>query len=95
MVSATSKRLVEELYGRDITDAEFSEALDYALMKLNFQSELFHRDYDTKYVTQVVMETVNQNRLDALHQDINRMRRKALEDKRRYEIMDTLGISLA
>ena len=47
MLPETSKRLVEARYGRPITDEEYQAALEYATMKLNFQAELFHREFDT------------------------------------------------
>ena len=59
MLPKTSKQLVEARYGRSISDAEYDAALEYATMKLNFQAELFHREFDTAYVTQVVMEGLN------------------------------------
>ena len=94
MLPKTSKQLVEARYGRSISDAEYDAALEYATMKLNFKAELFHREFDTAYVTQVVMEIVNQNRLDTLYRDINRLREEALAAKRAYEEADALGIKM-
>lgn len=94
MIPTTNKQLVEARYGRPITDAEYTAALEYATMKLNFQSELFHREYDTAYLTAVVAEQVNQNRLDALYADIARLQSEALAAKHRYEAMDEQGIKM-
>ncbi len=94
MLPTTSKQLVETRYGRPITDAEYEAALEYATMKLNFQSELFHRDFDAAYLTTVVAEVVNQNRLDALYADIARLQSEALAAKRAYDMMDALGIKM-
>ena len=93
MLPATSKELVEARYGRPITEEEYEKELEYATIKLNFQAELFHKEFDVDYVTQVIMEIVNQNRLEELYREIYRLRREALDDKRRYEIMDALGIT--
>jgi len=94
MLPTTNKRLVEAHYGRPITDAEYDAALEYATIKLNFQSELFHREFDAAYLTTVVAEQVNQNRLDALHAYNARLQSEALEAKRMYEVMDELGIKM-
>ena len=95
MLPETNKRLVEARYGRPITDEEYQAALEYATMKLNFQSELFHREFDTAYVTQVVAEIVNQNRLYELDREIARLRNEALAARRAYEMADALGMNMA
>lgn len=92
MVASTSKQLVEARYGQQITDDEYRDALEYATMKLNFQSGLFHRDFDTDYVTTVVVEIINQNRVDQLYAEIDQFKREALAAKRTYEETDALGI---
>lgn len=67
MLPTTSKRLVEEYCGRFISDQEYKPALEYALMKLDFQSKIFNKDFDTDYLTIVVAEEVNQCRLDKMY----------------------------
>ena len=67
MLPTTSKRLVEERYGRFITDEEYEAALEYAKMKLEFQANLFNKTFDTAYLTAVVAEDVNQGRLDKMY----------------------------
>lgn len=64
MLPTTSKQLVEERYGHIITDDEYTAALEYAKMKLEFQAKLFNKTFDTSYLTIVVAEEVNQARLD-------------------------------
>lgn len=95
MLPETSKQLVEARYGRPITDEEYQAALEYTTMKLNFQAELFHREFDTAYVTQVVAEIVNQNRLYELDREIARLRNEALAARRAYEMADALGMNMA
>ena len=67
MLPTTSKQLVEERYGRAITDDEYLVALEYAKMKLEFQAKLFNKTFDVAYLTIVVAEEVNQARLDKMY----------------------------
>ena len=81
MLPTTSKQLVEERYGRFITDEEYAAALEYASMKLEFQAKLFDRTFDTAYLTAVVAEEVNQGRLDKMYAERIAILRAAQSDQ--------------
>ena len=70
MLLTTDKSRVEAQYGRAITDAEYEKALQYATMKLEAQSRILGRTFDSDYLTIVVAEQVNQQRLDAYYEDV-------------------------
>ena len=84
MFPTTTKKRVEA----PITDAEYDAALQYATMKLTFQSELYHKDFDDQYLTVVVAEQVNQQRLDAYYEDLVECLRMAREE---FNKPDNLG----
>ena len=61
--------MAEARFGHPITDDEYDEAARYARMKLDFQNDLFKRNYGDDYLAILIAETVNQNRLDAYHKE--------------------------
>ena len=70
MMPTTTKQLVEAQCGRSITDAEYEAALRYALMKLNAQSRILHREFDARYLAIVTAELVMEQRMDAVNREI-------------------------
>ncbi len=76
MVQMSLKARTEARYGRPISNEEFDKAAEYARMKLDFQNNLYHRNYGDDYLVILIAEIVNQNRLDAYYED-----RRAIQDE--------------